>query len=177
MPARLITPPAALAVSLDAARDAARADGTDLDAEITQHVRAITEEAEHETGRAFIEQTWRVTLDAFPAQIMLPNPPLMSVESIKYYDAEGVQQTLAETEYEVNSASEPATVKPAYGKSWPSTAIRSDAVQVQYKCGYGADESSVPESVKGYILARVAEAYGQVPNERLPRLLDRVRVY
>jgi hypothetical protein len=64
MSIRLIVPPAALAVSMEAARLAARVDiaedGTSaLDAEIEQAIRTYTTEAEGETGRALIEQTWR----------------------------------------------------------------------------------------------------------------------
>ena len=53
-------------------------------------------------------------------------------------------------------------------------------MEVQYTCGYGATEESVPAEVKGYVLGRVAEHFA--PNnagrsDYLPRLLDRYRVF
>jgi uncharacterized phiE125 gp8 family phage protein len=178
MTTRLITPPVAMAVSLEAARLAARADAGELDAEITTQVKAITEEAEHYCGRAFIEQTWRVTLDRFPEAIQLPHPPLVLVDYVKFYDEQGVQQTLDPQDYQVDAASEPGYLVPAPGKAWPAIATRINAVEAQYKCGYGSDDTTVPDSVKGYILARVqAHFEGSEPNEHLVRMLDRCKVY
>jgi uncharacterized phiE125 gp8 family phage protein len=188
-----VTKPAALAVSMAAAQLAARADvsddGTsDLDAEIIAQVKAITEEAEHYCRRAFISQTWRVTLDAFPAAIELPHPPLLSVAHVKFYDADGMQQTLDPQDYLVDTENEPGFVVPAPGKAWPATAARINAVEVQYTCGYGLDESSVPDSIKGYILAKfqsqIASSSSAVVLVSEPfnvaylnRLLDRYKVY
>lgn len=180
MSIRLITPPAALAVDLGQARLSARIDGTDADAELEQVIRQHTGEAEQITGRTFISQTWRVTLDAFTPAIKLPNPPLVSVESVKFYDVDGVLQTLSPLDYLVDSASEPGYVVPAPGKTWPATAARINAVEVQYVCGYGESESSIPAEIKGYILGRVTEHFAPnnaVRSDYLPRLLDRHKVW
>lgn len=185
MTTRLIVPPAALAVSMDAARLAARVDveidGTSaLDAQIEQAVRTITERAEHETGRAFITQTWRVTLDSFPGAIRLPNAPLVSVEHIKFYAASGERLTLDPQDYQVDAESEPGFVVPAMTCAWPATARRINSVEAQYICGYGADHTFVPDAIKGYILAHVQQQFSPVANakpENFDRLLDRYRVY
>lgn len=180
MTAALVTPPAALAVSLAAARVAARQDGPDADADLQQAVRTYTDEAEHETGRAFIEQTWRVTLNEFPLAIRLPNPPLISIVHVKFYDTAGQLQTLDPQDYMVDNVSEPGEVIPAPGKSWPATAVRKNAVEVQYTVGYGADDTTVPDGVKGFILRRIGAHYGQISESlaaSAPRLLDRYRVF
>jgi uncharacterized phiE125 gp8 family phage protein len=185
MTSRLIVPPAALAVSMDAARRAARvdvgADGTSaLDADIAQAVRTYTREAEHLTGRAFVTQTWRVTLDAFPDAIRLPKPPLASVVHIKFYDAAGVQQQLDPQDYLLDAESAPGYVVPAPNRSWPSTAARINAVEVQYMCGYGPDDAAVPDEAKGYILAWVQQKFAPSPNarpENFESLLDGLKVY
>jgi uncharacterized phiE125 gp8 family phage protein len=180
MPLRLITPPAALAVSLDTARAAARLDGTDDDAQLEQAVRTYTDEAEHITGRAFVGQTWALTLDAFPDEIELPKPPLVSVVHIKYYDADGAQQTLDPSAYQVDTSAEPGLILPAIGTKWPQTCVRKNAVEVQFTCGYGATDASVPDGIKGYVLAKVQEHFAapDTPkNENLIRLLDRYKVY
>lgn len=177
---KLITPPVAMAVSLADARTAARADGTGHDAELQMIVGAITEEAEHITGRAFIEQTWRVTLDSFPDAIKLPMPPVASVVSVKYMDADGIEQTLDPADYYVDKVTEPGYIVPASGRAWPQTLAHVNAVTVEVICGYGADDSAVPSSIKGYILAKVAEHFAQPgapKSEFLVRLLDRAKVY
>lgn len=178
MPERLITPPVALAVSMDAARRAARANSTSLDDELSDKVRGITEDAEHETGRAFITQTWAVTLDKFPDAIKLPNAPLASVTHVKFYDVDDVQQTLDPQDYLVDNKSEPGYVVPAPKRTWPSTAERINAVEVQYVCGYGPSDADVPAAIKQYILGMLEAQYYPNSNAQfLSRLLDRARVY
>jgi uncharacterized phiE125 gp8 family phage protein len=185
MSERLIVPPATLAVSMDAARRSARVDveedGTSaLDDDIAREVRAYTAEAEHMTGRAFINQTWRVTLDGFPDAIKLPKSPLASVDHVKYYDIDGVQQTLNPQDYQVDGESEPGYIVPASGKAWPATAARINAVEVQCVCGYGATDESVPDAVKSYVLARVQQYFAPVPTANpanFDRLLDQLQVY
>jgi uncharacterized phiE125 gp8 family phage protein len=178
MTTKRILAPAVMAVTLEAARIAARADGTSLDAEITTHVLAITRDAEHATGRAFVHQTWQVTLDAFPQAVKLDNAPLASVSHVKFYDANGVQQTLDPQDYLIDAASEPGWIVPAPGKAWPATQERVNAVEVQYVCGYGPDEASVPEEAQAYILGMLEQRYFPSSSaEYLCRLLDGLKVY
>lgn len=180
MSLKLMTPPAALAVSLDAARTSARVDGEDHDAELRQVVETYTREAEHETGRAFVEQTYRLTLDAFPAAIRLDKPPILVVTHIKFYDQAGSQLTLDPRDYLVDAESEPGYVVPAPGCAWPATQARVNAVEVVYSCGYGSDDAAVPANAKGYILGKVSEHFapaGTPKNEFLGTLLDELRVF
>jgi len=185
MSTRLIVPPAALAVSMGAARLAARVDvnldGTSaLDSEIEDAIRTYTAEAETETNRAIMEQAWRVTLDAFPAAVKLDKARVLQVEHVKFYDAGGVQRTLDPQDYQVDAESEPGYIVPAPGTAWPATASRINAVEVQYRAGYGSDDASVPAGIKGFILARIAEHFesgGQPKNENVKRLLWSEVVY
>jgi len=181
MTTNLVTPPAALPVPLVAAISKARADGAGMDAEIELEVRGIAAQAEHEIGRALTEQTWRVTLDAFPNAIKLPMAaPLIAVEHVKYRDADGALQTLPSADYLVLESRVPANVVPAPGKSWPVAASHPEAVEVQYRCGYGADHTAVPAAIQSYILGRIELMYlpaGSKSGEYLSGLLDPFKVY
>lgn len=180
MSLRLITPPVALAVSLEAARLSARLDGPEADVELRQVIGQHTRDAEHETGRALVAQTFRLTLDKFPPAFRLEHPPILAVEHIKFYDANGVRQILHPDDYLVDNESEPGEIVPAPGRAWPATQDRINAVEVQYSCGYGVDDSAVPDEIKGYILGKVAEHFapaGTPKSEFLGGLLDRARVY
>lgn len=185
MSTRLIVPPAELAVSMDAARRQARASGTALDDEIKGKVEGFTEDAEHETNRVFIHQTWEESLDAFPVgrsggvgAIQLTKSPVISVLHVKFYDTAGELQVLDPRDYLVDDKSEPGYIVPAPGKSWPATVARINAVEVQYVAGYGPDEASVPAAIKQYILGKLECAYYPNSSEQyLCRLLDRYRVY
>lgn len=180
MSSKLITPPTNTAVSLAAARAAARVDGDAMDGEILQAVQGYTDDAEFETQRALVAQTRRVTLDRFERAIRLERPPLLSVVHVKFFDQAGQLQILDPQDYQVDAESEPGYIVPAPGKAWPATADRINAVQVEYTCGYGPDDAAVPAGIKSYILAKVAEQFapsGSPAAAHVPRLLDGFRVY
>lgn len=176
---RLITPPSGLAISLAEAQLAARVDvGEDgkssLDADIERAIRTYTAEAEGETNRAVVEQTWRLTLDRFPESIELRRPPLLQVVHVKYRDAAGTLQTLSPEDYEIDGESEPGFIVPAPGCAWPATANKINAVEVVIRCGYGPDDTKVPDTFKGFILARIAEQFNtgkHADNANVTRLL------
>lgn len=184
MTARLISPPAALPVTLEAAKNNLGIDGAAMDGMVTAWVAGIVAHVEHQTGRALVQQGWRVTLDGFSAAIRLGSPTI-SVESVKYLDADGAQQTLDPADYLLDLVSEPAYIVPAPGKAWPSTAGRINAVTVDYTCGYGPDDSTIPAGIKLFILAKLREQFDPavrlerdtVQSSFLDRLLDPFRVY
>jgi len=181
MTKRLVKAPVGLPVSLAAAISKARADGAGMDDEIDLEVRGIAGDVQHQLQRALIEQTWVVTLDRFPDAIKLPMAaPLIAVEHVKYYDVDGALRTLHPDDYLVDSASEPAYVLPAPGKAWPATADRINAVEVQYRCGFGVDHTAVPAQIQSYILGRIEATYAPAESRNaqfLDGLLDRYRVY
>ena len=183
MPTRLITPPAALPVSLAEAKLNLRIDGNEQDSLIEAWIHGITAHAEHLTGRSFVNQTWRVTLDEFPDAIELPVP--VSSVTIKFLDEAGVEQTLDPADYLVDSASEPGYAVPNVGKAWPTTYDRINAVNVDVVAGYGSSESDIPKGIKLYILAKLVEQYDPaikaekdtVQSSFIDRLLDPYKVY
>lgn len=187
MSAKQITAPATLAVTLASAKDTLRIEQADtsLDSLLTLWIEAITEAAEHEVGRCFVNQGWRVTLDRFYDAIRLDRAPLVSVESVKFIDEDGIEQTLDPADYIVDSASEPGFIVPAALKAWPCTAERVNAVTVDYTVGYGADEATVPKAAKLFILARLQQQWDPavkefketVTSNFIARLLDPIRTY
>src|SRR6185295_4859943 len=82
-------------------------------------------------GRALMTQTWALAGNglSIPASaccgstpsgaIEIPWPPLQSVTSIKYLDANGQEQTLPPADYTVDTISEPGLVIPA--TAWPGS--------------------------------------------------------
>ena len=185
MTSRQITSPAALAVSLGAAKLQLRETSSDLDASIELWLKGITRECEHQIGRALITQTWRATLPAFGDVIQLERAPLIAVQSVSYYDAGNVLQILAPEAYYVDAVTEPGYIVTAGGAAWPATFARGNAVTVEYTCGYGDTDDKVPENVKLYILARLCEQFDPATREfkvtaqsmYVDRLLDACRVY
>lgn len=169
---RVITAPAALPVPLAAARTAARVNSTALDDEIKIAVGNATTEAEHYTGRAFVNRTYRVTLDGFCGDIEIPASPVRQVVQVAFTDVNGQPQLLDPADYRFDTAREPGYIVPAFGKAWPATGGDIESVSVDVICGYGPDDTTVPDAVKAYILARVREQYAPPGTPNSPWLLS-----
>lgn len=167
MTTRLITPPAALAVSMTDAKNVLRIEqgDTEFDTQITLTLKGIISQCEHELGRALVHQQWRVSLDTVSDAIRLERPPIVSVEAVRFYDAANVLQTLDPQDYFADTVSEPGYVVPASGRAWPELYARPHAITVDYTCGYGPDYTTVPADVQLYILARLAEQWDPATQE------------
>lgn len=130
------------------------------DAIVDRLIAACRDMAQNELWRSLITQTWELTLDAFPDQIELLYPRILTVSSVLYLDATtGVQTALDPATYVVDKKSEPGWIVPAYGYTWPDTYETINAVTVTYTAGYGASASDVPAGIKNWILAHVVHYF------------------
>ena len=155
----LLQAPAEPVVTLAEAQTHLRASVPEEDSLIVALVEAATAQAEAFCRRRFVSQQWRLTLDAFPAgAIVLPYPPLVSVESVKYVDTDGAVQTWDAANYVVRAAETPGEIVRAYGVSWPSARGEPGAVRVEFTCGYG-EASAVPDAIKRAVLLIVGTLY------------------
>jgi len=120
-------------------------------------IAAAVADVERHTRRALITQTWRISLREFKPRIYLPRPPLQSITSIQYTEADGTVMTLSPSLYQVTLDASPAYVEPAFGQSWPS--IRSETVEpvvITYVAGYGDDAEYIPSQFQNAIYELVA---------------------
>jgi uncharacterized phiE125 gp8 family phage protein len=99
-------------------------------------------------NRALITQSWRGHLDAFPCgkRFYIPLPPLQEL-TISYVGADGSSVTLTEgVDYKLTKNAQRPYITPI--GSWPSIAITSDAITLDFVAGYGDDGASVPEPIR-----------------------------
>jgi uncharacterized phiE125 gp8 family phage protein len=154
------TAPATEPVTAAEAKTHMRITSSADDTYITGLITAARQWCEWYQGRSYIEQIITMYLDTFPSTIYLPQPPAMSVTTLKYYNTAGTLTTLTvTTDYVVDVISQPARIYPAYTTSWPSYRDIPNAVQVVYKAGYGADATNVPTPVKHAIKMLVSHWY------------------
>lgn len=142
------------------------------DAYIERLIAASTRMGERATRRAWMEQTRALVMDRFPCGgIELPWPPLLEVLSIVYVDADGTEQTLDPSLYQVMSPSGPTcrkgVVAPVPDQVWPTTQSGAlEAVTVEYKAGYvrtsvSPHEGEVPADLLHGQLLVIGEMYKQ----------------
>lgn len=151
---QLLAGPTGQPVSLDVAKKHLRIapDDIDQDDEVGRLIRAATAHVEKITQRSLLSQSWRLVLDCFPpCALLIPRPPLVSVEAIAYTDVAGQEQLLDESTYLVNPYEMIGRVTPAQGRRWPATARQAMSLRVDFTAGY----STVPEDIVSAILLLV----------------------
>jgi len=150
MSIRLIAGPTIEPVSLSEAKKQLRVEHNEENDLISSLIRAARVQAETESRRALLTQTWELTLDEWPHddEIDLAYPPLQSVISITYVTYDEQTITLPTTIYGVDATSDPGRIYLKYGQCWPrETLRRENAIKVRFVAGW-ASAVEVPENYK-----------------------------
>lgn len=140
-----------------------RVDGSTEDALIDLYAKAARQAVEDACWVAMLTQTWDYLLDAWPAgnEIELPRPPLQSVTSITYRDADGAIQTFAATNYRVDASGLLGRVVLKPSAQWPTAALDTGSpIAVRFMAGYTA-AANVPQLMRSAVLLLTGELYQQ----------------
>lgn len=180
MAIRRISDPIAPAVPVQVVQQQLRVVNDDDLLHLTGLIYAATNAVEQHIGRALVQQGWELTLDSWPKPegdvpsvwqdgvrdmasatgiIRLPRAPVLSVTEVRYFNSAGTSTVLASSEYQVDAASSPARLAPAYGKVWPAVQPRLAAITITYLAGYGTSWNDVPEDIRLAIMMMVAHFY------------------
>lgn len=160
---KVLVPPEVEPVSLEEMKAWFRLDNADSDLVLTLLAQAMREDAEHFTGRAFIQRQMLLTIPAFEVdseygyRVTLPYPPLRTVDSFEYLDGDGQVQTLDPAKYSIQSADDEscAYMIPASGQSWPALQKRPDAVQITFTAGYPSGSPADDAGLREFVPAKV----------------------
>lgn len=144
----LVTAPATYPITTAEAKIQCRVDTSDEDAYFDVLIAAATDYVEKYLGRSVATQTWRLTLDEFSDAMRLPNGPVQSVSSVKYDDADGVEQTLSSDVYTADLTSDPQWVVRNSDQSWPTTSAAVNSVRIEYVAGYSSVPASIVQAIK-----------------------------
>lgn len=156
------------------------------DPALERHITSARKIVELMARRALILQTLRLSMPGFPAscdtfaalrwmrrdlvrEIRLHRPPLVAVDSVRYFDAENVLQTVDPSSYYTTDEQVPE-LRFTTSFVTPTVYDRPDAVRVQYRAGYpdaGSPEggsqadaaANVPAPLKEAILMGVQLLY------------------
>jgi uncharacterized phiE125 gp8 family phage protein len=142
-------------------------DDTLLDRQIV----AARQVFERETGYQLLTAEWTAILDGFPRSARVPGSaepvilgrrPLVSVEAIRYRDADGASQTWDAAEYLVEATTSP---RATYGRIFPKVAFcypdtdpLPGSVEIDFTAGYGT-AAAVPEDIRHALLVLVSHFY------------------
>lgn len=118
------------------------------DTYISNLIKVAREQCEQFTWRCIVKSTFELRASSFTQKIIIPNPPLITIKSIKYFDGNGVEQTIDPKDYTALDWEEPGKL---ILNLLPSTRGLAGDITITYEAGY--DE--VPESFRHAILMMV----------------------
>lgn len=180
----IVSAPASEPVTASELRTHLRADSTELpDAEANALITDARTEIENMTGVAFITQSWRLSLDRWPAggeawwdgvremsitelynsstlqSVALPRFPLQSITSVTVYDeASNASVITVSNVFDVDTYQTPGRITLKRGQTWPVALRANDAIQIVYVAGF-TSAANVPAPMKRAVKQLAAFLY------------------
>ena len=150
----LKTAPASTVISLAEAKAFLRIDSDydDDDNYITSLINVATNVVEEFTRRRLISQTYNIYYDYFPPYIDLQVGERITVSHIKYYDTNNSLQTLAASNYDLDTRIKPGRIYESENGDFPDTFERPNAVEVEFIVGSAASDVPAPIVQAIYII-------------------------
>lgn len=163
---RVVTKTAAVSdpVSLDRVKRSLGLDNViDFDTTLQEVIKSATQAVSNDLGRALVTTTYTLYLAKWPGrEIQLPYPPLVAVDSIKYYgDATETLDTFSSGSYTVSTGGDPGIVWLNENKDWPDLMNRPNPIEVQFQAGYGSNADDVPPAIQAAVAMTAAYFFEQ----------------
>ncbi len=150
--------PALEPVTLAEAKQFLRVGHDSEDALIGGLIKAAREDVERVTGAALIEQSWRLTLDDWPAgaTVLLHRYPLKQVADVTVYGADGDAAVINPDDYVADGNSNPPRIRFA---QTPDPVRVINGIEIDFIAGFGDAGPDVPDQLRRAILLLVAHWY------------------
>jgi uncharacterized phiE125 gp8 family phage protein len=172
----LIGAPAIEPVSLAETKSWLREDGSDEDQLIQALIVSARMTLEAYTRRFFVTQSWRLILDAWPANVRtasslaIPFAPFQSVSAIRVFDANDNAQVVPPSTYRAPAANDGGRL--IFNAAPQAPGRSADGVEIDIVAGYGALAAQTPEPLRRAIMSLAAhwrEKRGDDADDALPR--------
>ena len=134
----------------------------DYDTTLQELIASASQAVSNDLGRALTTTTYTLYLQRWPGRIIeLPYPPLIAVDSIKYYaDSDSTLTTFSS--YTVAKEGEPGLIALNEDASWPDLMDRGvNPIEIQFQAGYGADTDDVPPAIQAAVTMTAAMWFEQ----------------
>lgn len=116
-------------------------------------------------GGSIAPQTIELAAQGFPIGFVpLPFGPVLSMVSVIYTDADGIDQTMTGADYALDPYERRAKLRLAYGATWPTARASTNSVRIRYVAGFSlADDSPqinpLPAGIRAAILLILGHLY------------------
>ena len=147
-------------IGLTAAKLQCRVDDDFENELIADYCEAAWDYCERQSWRQWLPATIVLTLPRFCFPVYLPRSPVVSIDSVTYYDANNVQQSIAiDDVFAFDITAEPVEITPAQNAIYPTTYQRPDAVTITYQAGKGTRKKDQNPSAMQAVRLLLADYY------------------
>ena len=176
----VVTGPTIEPITINTIRDHLRLDELVDDIQINGYIIAARQWAENYTGRFFIQRTMRQWYDAHPTgfdhlqegyatghqsyftsrqYLQVASAPIISIDSIKYYNDAGTESTWDSSNYYSDIISDVGKIVLKDGGSFPTDLRKQNGLAVNFTAGYGATAATVPQAIRVAIMQYITFLY------------------
>lgn len=138
-------------ITLERAKLHLRVVNPDEDDYILSMIIAARHMAEGRLNRTLVQRQLNTTFVSMHERMRLLKPPIVSVDSVQYVDADGAVQEFSDFEL----IGEEVAV--SHGVTPPASRYRLDAIRVAYTAGYAAGE--IPQPIVQWMLLSIGTMY------------------
>jgi uncharacterized phiE125 gp8 family phage protein len=179
----IVTSPESEPISLLEMKRYLRIDDNSDDIVLSDQIMEARRFVEDQIGLAFISQSWRLSIDRWPAggdawwdgvretsiteiyrtniiqSLALPRWPLVSVTSVTVYDEDSTATVInVANTFDVDVYQTPGRITLKRGQTWPVALRANNAIQIVYVAGY-ANAAAVPMTMKRAVRQLAAFMY------------------
>lgn len=151
-------------VSLDEAKTHLKVSGTDEDNLITIYLDAAIAACENKLQTAIMDTNFILYQRSFCQHLDLQKNWVSQINSVKYYDDNGIQQTINSSNYTLQDFKVPNVLYFNESYSFPSTDSREFSVEVDFNAGAMAASGVLP-NIKAAVFLEVGDRYENRQNE------------
>lgn len=155
---RLVTGPSTEPLTYAEAKAYLRLNDDSEQVLVTSLISAARGIVEGQTWRPLISQVWATQLDfneVNTSVIRINKAPVISIDTITYYDSNNALQTLSASNWELDIYGSPARVRL---KTIPIVYERMNALQVNFTAGY-TNAAAVPNDIKSALYLIIGHLY------------------
>lgn len=157
---------------LDVAKQHVRVTTNDEDALLGLYLDGVIASCENRLQTAILNTQFELHANFFTTNIDLQKKWVSAINSVKYYDADGVLTTVSSANYSLQDFKEPNVLSFNVDYDFPETDDREFPVVVNFNAGFTAASSILP-NVRNAIFLELADRYENRQNEVVA---DRVQV-
>lgn len=149
------------------------------DEQLLDLIDEALDQVELDTLHVYASATYRITFDDWPSgdkPVVIPSLPVSAIDSLKYYDTNGTQQTMSSALYRLDTGrTVPVLWRADLDTAWPDLEVnRPQAVELNYTAG-NATIDVVPSWMRQAGLARLAMLWadrgiGQIDVDKAERV-------